>query len=75
MAKNILIVDDSALMRRVLSDIIKKDSRFHVESIARNGETALAEIRENPNRFDVILLDFFYYIRKHSSHKCRIIYN
>lgn len=59
MAKNILIVDDSALMRRVLSDIIKKDSRFHVESIARNGETALAEIRENPNRFDVILLDFF----------------
>ena len=59
MAKNILIVDDSALMRRVLSDIIKKDSRFHVEAIARNGERALAEICKNPNRFDVILLDFF----------------
>lgn len=59
MAKNILIVDDSALMRRVLSDIIEKDSRFHVEAIARNGERALAEIRENPNRFDVVLLDFF----------------
>ena len=59
MIKKVLIVDDSALMRRVLSDIIKKDNRFHVEAIARNGERALAEIHENPDRFDVILLDFF----------------
>ena len=28
--KNILIVDDSALMRRVESDIIKSDDRFQV---------------------------------------------
>lgn len=59
MVKKILIVDDSALMRRVLSDIIEKDTRFHVEAIARNGEIAFKEICENPKRFDVILLDFF----------------
>lgn len=59
MGKNILIVDDSALMRRVLSDIIEKDHRFHVKDIARNGQDALAKIREHHNLYDVILLDFF----------------
>ena len=28
--KNILIIDDSALMRRVISDIIDNDDRFKV---------------------------------------------
>ena len=59
MAKKILIVDDSALMRRVLSDIIEKDGRYHVDAIARDGKSALAQIQANPNRFDVVLLDFF----------------
>ena len=35
--KKILLVDDSALMRRVLCDIIDSDSRFHVEDRATNG--------------------------------------
>ena len=35
--KKILLVDDSALMRRVLSDIINSDDRFHVEKEAKNG--------------------------------------
>ena len=59
MKKNILIVDDSALMRRVLSGIIEKDDRFQVAGIARNGEAALKKVQNNPNGFDVILLDFF----------------
>ena len=39
--KNILLVDDSALMRRVLCDIINSDERFHVEDRAANGLEAL----------------------------------
>ena len=39
--KKILVVDDSALMRRVLCDIINSDERFQVEDKAINGEEAL----------------------------------
>ena len=34
--KNILIVDDSALMRSVLSDIINKDEELHTEFSAKD---------------------------------------
>ena len=37
MKKNILIIDDSALIRRVLSDIINSDERLQAEDIATNG--------------------------------------
>ena len=37
MAKKILVVDDSALMRRVLCDIIDSDERFQVAARATNG--------------------------------------
>jgi two-component system chemotaxis response regulator CheB len=57
--KNIMIIDDSALMRRVLSDIIEKDSRFRVSQVCRNGNEAYEKIRENRDAYDVILLDFF----------------
>ena len=40
--KKILIVDDSALMRRVLCDIINGDRRFQVADKAANG--LIAEI-------------------------------
>ena len=59
MAKNILIVDDSALMRRLLSDIIKKDNRFSVADVARDGVSTLNLIKKEPQKYDVILLDFF----------------
>ena len=36
MKKNILVVDDSALMRRVLCDIINSDERFEVVDEANN---------------------------------------
>lgn len=53
--KNILIVDDSALMRRMACDIIESDSRFHVEDIARNGLEALDLLEKKS--YDAIVLD------------------
>ncbi|MBQ7679204.1 MAG: chemotaxis response regulator protein-glutamate methylesterase [Butyrivibrio sp.] len=55
MAKKILIVDDSALMRTILSDIINSDSRFHVEDTARDGVDALEKIKKNS--YDAVVLD------------------
>ena len=53
--KKILLVDDSALMRRVLSDIINSDDRFHVEKEAKNGLEALEILRTEA--FDGVVLD------------------
>ena len=53
--KKVMIVDDSALMRRVESDILTSDGRFEVGAVARNGREAL-DILEHQS-FDVILLD------------------
>jgi len=57
MKKKILIVDDSALMRRVISDIIESDDRFHVEDIAVNGLDAFDLIVTNPTKYDAVMLD------------------
>lgn len=53
--KKILLVDDSALMRRVLCDIINSDSRFSVEDEAVNGVEAL-ELLSKKN-YDGVVLD------------------
>lgn len=55
MKKNILIIDDSALMRRVIYDIISSDSRFQVEDMAKNGLEAL-ELLLN-KKYDVVVCD------------------
>lgn len=57
MKKKVLIIDDSALMRRVISDIINSDNRFIIEAIAGNGLEALELLLEGSHKFDVILLD------------------
>ena len=57
MTKKILIIDDSALMRRVLSDIIETDKRFVVDSTAIHGLDALDRIVKEPKRFDIAILD------------------
>lgn len=56
MKKNILIIDDSALIRRVLSDIINADDRFQVANIVHNGLEAF-DLLVTGNKYDGILLD------------------
>ena len=57
MKKNILVVDDSALMRRLLSDIINSDDRFVVSKVAFNGLEALDYITINYKNIDAVVLD------------------
>lgn len=55
MQKKILVIDDSALMRRVLSDIINSDHRFQVTKLANNGLEALEILKSE--LFDAVILD------------------
>ena len=57
MPKKILIIDDSALMRRVLSDIIGTDKRFILSDAAGNGLEAYDLITTNPGKYDLLVLD------------------
>lgn len=54
--KKVLIIDDSALMRRVISDIINADDKLIVEQTASNGQEALNLLRQGM-RVDIILVD------------------
>lgn len=45
--KKILVIDDSALMRRVMSDIINRTKEYVVEYTATNGDDGLKLIRAN----------------------------
>ena len=53
--KKILIIDDSALMRRILCDIIEKEQYYKVTDCVGDGLAAL-EVLEKKN-FDCIFLD------------------
>ena len=55
MPKKILVVDDSALMRRVLCDIIDADIRFQVVDRAKDGLEAFDLLSRNS--YDVVVLD------------------
>ena len=55
MAKKILVVDDSALMRRVLCDIINSDERFQVVARATNGLEAFDLLSRN--EYNAVVLD------------------
>ena len=54
--KKVLIVDDSALMRRVLSDIINDDEQLIVEKTANNGLEAI-NVLQGGCRPDILLVD------------------
>lgn len=51
----ILVVDDSAFMRKVITDFFKEDTRLQVVGTARNGQEALLKIKELQP--DVMTLD------------------
>src|SRR5690625_2196903 len=51
----VLIIEDSAFMRKMISEILMSDERIHVVGTARNGEDGLKKIKTlSP---DVITLD------------------
>lgn len=54
--KKILVVDDSALMRRIMFDIINADGNLRAENYATNGLEAL-ELLSSGEKFDAIVLD------------------
>ena len=57
MEKKVLIIDDSALMRRLISDIIGTDKRFCVKDLACNGLEGLDLIVKNRAGYDCVILD------------------
>lgn len=57
MKKNILVVDDSALMRRVICDIINSDNRFQAIDTCRDGLQAYETLKTN--QYDAVLLDVY----------------
>ena len=57
MSKKILICDDSALMRRLISDIISTDKRFEIKDLACNGLEGLDLIVKNRATYDCVILD------------------
>ncbi|MBR6452436.1 MAG: chemotaxis-specific protein-glutamate methyltransferase CheB [Lachnospiraceae bacterium] len=57
MKKKIIIVDDSALMRRMWRDIIDTDDRFEVADVAVNGAEGFKKIVTG--KFDAVVLDVY----------------
>ena len=57
MGRKFLIIDDSALMRRVISDIIKQNSEYEVLDTAGNGLEGLDRLIAHPSYYDLIILD------------------
>ena len=57
MAKKILVIDDSALLRRVISDIINEGDDYEVAAIAKDGVEGFDLIVSNPNLYSAVILD------------------
>lgn len=55
MKKNILVVDDSALMRRVICDIINSDSNFQATDFCRDGLEAYEKLKTTT--YEGVVLD------------------
>ncbi|MFD2261388.1 response regulator [Lacibacterium aquatile] len=55
MTKNILVVDDSFIMRTIIKDIVESDPDLKVVGMAENGKIGLQKAREL--KPDLILLD------------------
>jgi two-component system chemotaxis response regulator CheB len=51
----VMVVDDSAFMRKIISDLISEDSNFNVIFAAKNGTEAISKVKEY--KPDVITMD------------------
>ncbi|WP_456275478.1 protein-glutamate methylesterase/protein-glutamine glutaminase [Bacillus sp. AK128] len=51
----VLVVDDSAFMRKMISSFLEEDDRFEIASFARNGRDAVQKVKEL--KPDVVTLD------------------
>lgn len=51
----VLVVDDSAFMRKIITDLLEEDNRIQVVATARNGQDALEKINQHDP--DVVTLD------------------
>ena len=55
MKKNIMVVDDSALMRRVICDIINSEGTFQAVDVCRDGLEAYEKLKTT--KYDGVVLD------------------
>lgn len=55
--KKILLIDDSALMRRAMSDIIKQIDGYTVVHLASDGLEGIQYLRAHTSDIDVIMTD------------------
>src|SRR5215510_13185036 len=53
--KTVLVVDDSPLMRRLISEIVESDPELRVVDVAENGKVALQKVQQHQP--DCVLLD------------------
>ena len=53
--KKVMVIDDSALMRRVMCDILEADGRFIIEDICTNGLDAFNLLKEKT--YDIVITD------------------
>jgi two-component system chemotaxis response regulator CheB len=53
--KRVLVVDDSSLMRKLISEIVASDPDLFVVDVAENGKVALQKVRQH--KPDCVLLD------------------
>ncbi len=55
MKKNILVIDDSALMRRVICDIINEDTKFQAVDVCRDGVEGYERLKQKS--YDAVVMD------------------
>jgi len=55
----VLVIDDSALMRRILSDVVNAQKNFETDRYAINGKEALKILTESPTYYDIALMDIY----------------